>query len=572
MPIRKRFDVSSSSPSLLVVDRRQYDDDDEYEEDSERRRGNNKGLVLRGGLRRYIRSSASWCAVRYVRVQQQLRTKTSSRILLLRKVCRYPNIFYAIMSIGSFVVFLVTWHNTLLRSSIRNIRGKWTVLDGSKKKKFPKWVVLTESSSEHNAVVLQLRDDHHPSRPRILHDYAEGEIYTDEFVEVEDKVMTSYKFYLAFDDDTMRRHDILVGPHKALNRDVKEDYDIPQPNKCTRPSFYRAYRPNCNAFHEIDPCFDPGVGYLNQGWYRQVWSFETASMDDSFVLKVLNIQHEFDHELFEMVRTDALVMERLSSSPRIVDIYGHCGTSVATEDMYQELEFKIVNGTGYATAEDIQNQESIVHDVSPRNSYTANEKLVLALKMSEAIADLHGFKEGVIVHNDIQLCQYLINRYGQMKLNDFNRAEILLWDRETEEYCRYRSGLVYGNYRSPEEDLDEPLNEQIDVFSLGNNFYGLLTGLWIFYENKDDQAVQSKVINEELPFIDNRYSHRSFAEATLIKAMKMCWKHDPDERSDIFEIVKFLRRAVGEISDQEEILSDSQSLVVKREIPKRPNQ
>jgi len=126
-----------------------------------------------------------------------------------------------------------------------------------------------------------------------------------------------------------------------------------------------------------------------------------------------------------------------------------------------------VNGTGYATAEDIQNQERIVHDVSPRNNYTANEKLVLALKMSEAIADLHGFKEGVIVHNDIQLCQYLINRYGQMKLNDFNRAEILLWDRETEEYCRYRSGFVFGNYRSPEEDLDEPLNEQIDVFSLG---------------------------------------------------------------------------------------------------------
>ena len=62
-----------------------------------------------------------------------------------------------------------------------------------------------------------------------------------------------------------------------------------------------------------------------------MWSFETAGMDDSFVLKVLHIQHEFDHELFEMVRTDALVMERLSSSPRIVDIYGHCGTSVATE-------------------------------------------------------------------------------------------------------------------------------------------------------------------------------------------------------------------------------------------------
>ncbi len=87
--------------------------------------------------------------------------------------------------------------------------------------------------------------------------------------------------------------------------------------------------------------------------------------------------------------------------------------------------------------------------------------------MAEAIADLHGFKNGVIVHGDIQLCQYLFNRDGQLKLNDFNRAELMLWDTEKQEYCRFRSGLVYGNYRSPEEDEDEPLNEQIDVFSLG---------------------------------------------------------------------------------------------------------
>jgi len=80
------------------------------------------------------------------------------------------------------------------------------------------------------------------------------------------------------------------------------------------------------------------------------------------------------------------------------------------------------------------------------------------------------------------------------------------------------------------------------------------------------------VINEELPFIDNRYSQRSFAEATLIKAMKMCWRHDPDDRSDIFEIVKFLRHAVEKITEQEEILSDTKSVVVKRENSKHPNQ
>jgi serine/threonine protein kinase len=133
----------------------------------------------------------------------------------------------------------------------------------------------------------------------------------------------------------------------------------------------------------------------------------------------------------------------------------------------QEIEFQIINGTGYRTAKEIQQQESIVNDVSPQNNFSPDKKLVLALQMAEAIADLHGFKNGVIVHGDIQLCQYLFNRDGQLKLNDFNRAELMLWDTEKQEYCRFKSGLVYGNYRSPEEDEDEPLNEQIDVFSLG---------------------------------------------------------------------------------------------------------
>ncbi len=48
-----------------------------------------------------------------------------------------------------------------------------------------------------------------------------------------------------------------------------------------------------------------------------------------------------------------------------------------------------------------------------------------------------------------------------------------------------------------------------------------------------------------LPFIDDRYRYnRSFAESSLVKAIELCLKHDPDERASIFEVVKFLRTAV----------------------------
>jgi serine/threonine protein kinase len=35
-------------------------------------------------------------------------------------------------------------------------------------------------------------------------------------------------------------------------------------------------------------------------------------------------------------------------------------------------------------------------------------------------------------------------------------------------------------WRSPEEYKDEHINEKIDVWSLGNNFYSLLTGMYVF--------------------------------------------------------------------------------------------
>jgi hypothetical protein len=63
-----------------------------------------------------------------------------------------------------------------------------------------------------------------------------------------------------------------------------------------------------------------------------VLSYDTGH-NQTFVLKILNMELDLDYEMIEMVRMDALVMESLTSSPRIVNIYGHCSTSVATEDM-----------------------------------------------------------------------------------------------------------------------------------------------------------------------------------------------------------------------------------------------
>ena len=61
-----------------------------------------------------------------------------------------------------------------------------------------------------------------------------------------------------------------------------------------------------------------------------------------------------------------------------------------------------------------------------------------------------------------------------MKLGDFNRAEIPEFNPATGKYCKYNNGHGFGNYRAPEEFAAEDLDEKIDVFSFGNNIYGLV--------------------------------------------------------------------------------------------------
>lgn len=141
-----------------------------------------------------------------------------------------------------------------------------------------------------------------------------------------------------------------------------------------------------------------------------------------------------------MVQRDSIVMERLASSDYVIDIFGHCGTSLNVEPVAFELE-KYIVPNGYIKQNELKDAE----DVMPQNDYKPMEKLEMALSMAESIAVLHGFDGGVIVHDDIQLCQWLRTSNEKLVLGDFNRAEIMEWDDKNETYCKYNNGYAYGN-------------------------------------------------------------------------------------------------------------------------------
>lgn len=217
---------------------------------------------------------------------------------------------------------------------------------------------------------------------------------------------------------------------------------------------------------------------------------------DSWFLQLTNVSTT----QITWLLVDSIVTERLSSNNLIVDIFGYAGVALIAEAFSNgDIEDDVV-GQHDRSADFNPLEEPVV---LPKNNFTGSEKLKLALDMVKPVAALHNFKDGVIVHDDIQLSQFLWTDETKtaVKLNDFNRAEVMFWDEEHWEYCKYRNGRGHGDvsdctsafllswvylsfltlfstfvhtwiqWRSPEEYRNDPINEKIDVWSLGTSLH-----------------------------------------------------------------------------------------------------
>lgn len=230
----------------------------------------------------------------------------------------------------------------------------------------------------------------------------------------------------------------------GLDRRHQNNEDYVLEHSCRRTSWQSQRYPICNTMHETSanlerPLTDllqnfGNITYRGHGAFRDSWHFSypatrtTDNQHDDLIWKTLRYQDdlEFNLDYFYQIHKEAIIMEQLTASNRIVDIYGFCGTSVMAEHMSQEVSQDIVPGyqwgvneyAGYMAQQELDKLQ--VNDVHPMNNLTLDEKLNLAIVMAESIADIHGYVGGVIVHGDIHPVQWLANDNGQVKLNDFS--------------------------------------------------------------------------------------------------------------------------------------------------------
>ena len=104
--------------------------------------------------------------------------------------------------------------------------------------------------------------------------------------------------------------------------------------------------------------------------------------------------------------------------------------------------------------------------------------------------------------------------------------------------------IFHSQLRAPEEIIDAPLTEKIDVYSLGNVFYSILTGLLV---NKDYTVPKAHymITHGKTEEIDVEYfESRSQAEMALVKVIQWCWTFEAEERPSVFQIVEYLEDEV----------------------------
>jgi len=325
---------------------------------------------------------------------------------------------------------------------------------------------------------------------------------------------------------------------KKERRKLSKEYDDERKKDGVTPPCKHQYqwqtssRPSCNKIHEGDWADRDSPHMpkrINHGGWVEIWKLH--EFDGSpLVLKSKLYDVDWTQRNFDRYRRDAVCLERMSSSPLILDIYGYCGVTAIIP---------------YCDKGDLDRAIEMRGDV-----FAPQKKVEIAHGVMSAIATVHNVDkrgQASIAHTDITADQFLNAGDDHFILNDFNRARFIGWNEEKDTSCGFEVGSNPGNWRSPEEYRYDLETEKIDVYSGGNILYKILTGLNPFEELSEKMAKRA-VKEGKRPEISQHFRNSDdIATKVLIKAIEMAWTHDPEERPAAADIVRVIKRTLDTI-------------------------
>mmetsp|Transcript_19160 Transcript_19160/g.43623 ORF Transcript_19160/g.43623 Transcript_19160/m.43623 type:complete len:192 (-) Transcript_19160:92-667(-) len=166
----------------------------------------------------------------------------------------------------------------------------------------------------------------------------------------------------------------------------------------------------------------------------------------------------------------------------------------------------------------------------------------IALQVAEGIRQMHQIDDPefpTIAHTDITSGQFIMID-GVFKLNDFNRCRFMRWNTTSDSVCGYKVGRNPGGFRAPEEYRYDVQDEKVDIYSMGNIFYALLTKQWPFEDHKS-KDIEKMVISGKRPKVPRDIEEsENPIDIAMLKAMRLCWIDPPSKRTSAAYIVNFL--------------------------------
>ena len=235
-------------------------------------------------------------------------------------------------------------------------------------------------------------------------------------------------------------------------------------------------------------------------------------------------------------------MERLTSSPHVINIYGFCGHSVITE---------YADGPRLGTLAD-------------KSKKIPLKRLEIARDIASGLADVHGIDgddQPSFVHLDINPANVVV--VGKtLKLNDFNIGIILRKNKKTGKTCGFPAQYPNPQWRSPEESMEkDDLTEKVDIFSMGHIFFRLICGHepWNKLEpggRPAKEEILEKVKKGTLPFIPDDIMKTEDREIQVIRdAMLKCYTADAKKRPSARAIANDLDSAFRTMTAEAEAKS-----------------
>ena len=308
--------------------------------------------------------------------------------------------------------------------------------------------------------------------------------------------------------------------------------------------------PNCNSIHEIgysEKIHSNEFRYVASGGFNDVFQVQDRyeGLDPSLAMKILSpkrspfflalpIGSQYNDRNFDRARQDALIVERLTKSPYVPDVYGYCGFAsvVPFADSRRSLENML------------EHHEIYFGNLSPMI------QLKYAMEAAKGLAAVHGIDDeylSSVAHGDLSIRQYMFIN-GTLRLADFNQGALLRRNHTAPDMaCKLKGSLhPIDKDRSPEEYAQRPRTSAIDIWALGSIFYHMLTGKKVWSEKKGwSGLIESRKLTIEgnLPSIDGAILNSTDpVKQALKKALDMCYIYEPSERGTAKEVATYLEK------------------------------